>query len=160
MKFLFFITTISLKECTAVKGYRYDGLLNGMKIFFVLIVMLWNVADCKAQSHFHLAQIVQITIGPSKDTLLGLSSASSLMANKKTILYPLFYCYKNFISSQDSQRCSFTPTCSVYALKAIHKRGIFWGILDGFDRLTRCNGAGHDQYEYIQATNELIDEVD
>ncbi|MEY3416589.1 MAG: hypothetical protein RL711_386 [Bacteroidota bacterium] len=131
-----------------------------MKIFFVLIVLFWTIADSKAQINLHLAQLEQISIGAAKDTLLGLESTSSLMVNKKTILYPLFYIYKNFISSQDSQRCAFTPTCSVYALKAVRKRGLFLGVLDGFDRLTRCNGAGHEHYEYIQATNQLIDEVD
>lgn len=48
--------------------------------------------------------------------------------------------YKKYISSQDGSNCNFKPSCSEYCYLSIKKKGVFWGILNSFDRLTRCNG--------------------
>jgi putative component of membrane protein insertase Oxa1/YidC/SpoIIIJ protein YidD len=71
----------------------------------------------------------------------------------------LFMFYKHFISSQDSQHCSFTPSCSVYAVETIKKQGFFIGILDTFDRLTRCNGLSPENYDHDMKQRLLIDPV-
>ena len=42
----------------------------------------------------------------------------------------LFLFYKSFISSQDAQSCSFTPSCSVYALEAVKKQGVLKGMIN------------------------------
>lgn len=52
----------------------------------------------------------------------------------------LFRFYKNYISSQDAVSCTFTPSCSEYALEALQKEGFLSGFLNAFDRLERCNG--------------------
>lgn len=72
----------------------------------------------------------------------------------------LFLFYKSFISSQDSQSCSFTPSCSVYALEAVKKQGVLKGMLNGFDRLSRCNSLSPEKYEIDPKTQLLIDPLE
>ncbi|WP_081457036.1 membrane protein insertion efficiency factor YidD [Marivirga tractuosa] len=69
----------------------------------------------------------------------------------------LFLFYKSFISSQDAQSCSFTPSCSVYALEAVKKQGVLKGMMNGFDRLSRCNSLSPEKYEVDPETKLLID---
>lgn len=69
----------------------------------------------------------------------------------KTITTPIksgliFKFYKNFISSQDGNNCSFYPSCSQYATSCIKHKGIFLGTLIAFDRISRCNGGNHQFY--------------
>jgi len=72
----------------------------------------------------------------------------------------LFIIYKNFISSQDSHSCSFTPSCSEYAIESIRKNGFFIGGLDAFDRLSRCHGLSPELYIKEPISNRLIDPVE
>lgn len=71
----------------------------------------------------------------------------------------LFLLYKAFISSQDGQSCSFTPSCSAYGLDAVRLHGPLKGALMGFDRLTRCHGLSPEWYEYDRQMKLLIDPV-
>ena len=64
-----------------------------------------------------------------------------------TIVSVGFLFYKSFISSQDNPSCVFTPSCSEYAVQAIHQKGFLVGWLMTFDRLSRCHGlVGHHHY--------------
>jgi putative membrane protein insertion efficiency factor len=68
-------------------------------------------------------------------------------SNEVAFVFHLFYSgYKKFISSQDSQSCSFTPSCSEYAVMAIRTNGLVKGMLMSFDRLQRCNGFKSERY--------------
>jgi hypothetical protein len=58
----------------------------------------------------------------------------------------LFLLYKSFISSQDASSCTFTPSCSEYAMMAISKQGIVIGTINFFDRFSRCNGLSPENY--------------
>jgi uncharacterized protein len=71
----------------------------------------------------------------------------------------LFLFYKSFISSQDGSHCTFTPSCSVYALQAIRKEGVLPGLLNFLDRFIRCNGLSPQLYEFDPVHNLLIDPV-
>ena len=71
----------------------------------------------------------------------------------------LFLFYKAFFSSQDFSSCSFHPSCSVYALESVSKLGLLTGIMDTFDRLTRCNGLSPEKYIINQKFNLLEDGV-
>ncbi len=51
----------------------------------------------------------------------------------------LFVMYKYVFSSQDLSSCVFSPSCSVYGLHSVRKLGPVRGILNTFDRLTRCH---------------------
>jgi uncharacterized protein len=72
----------------------------------------------------------------------------------------LFLAYKHFISSQDVASCVFYPSCSVFALQAIKKQGLLPGVLNAFDRLTRCNPLSPEKYEKYQNTGLLYDPVE
>jgi len=64
----------------------------------------------------------------------------------KIIMEFLFWVYKNFVSTQDISRCSFTPSCSEYMRDAILIQGPVFGFLNGLDRLMRCNGLSPEKY--------------
>jgi len=69
---------------------------------------------------------------------------------KKIIGFPfivLVKIYQWVISPILPQSCRYTPTCSVYMIEAIKKRGPIVGIYLGIKRIIRCNpwgGHGHD----------------
>jgi putative membrane protein insertion efficiency factor len=75
-------------------------------------------------------------------------------------LTALFILYKSVLSSQDGSSCTFTPSCSEYALQAINKKGLIVGSLMTFDRLTRCNGLNPDKYPYDYKRQLFIDPVE
>lgn len=67
--------------------------------------------------------------------------------------------YKTYISSQDVPNvCKFQPSCSVYGHQALHKNGVFIGIMLTLDRLTRCNGRQTTEiYDFDENTQTYID---
>jgi len=72
----------------------------------------------------------------------------------------LFVFYKRNISPFDFQSCGFYPSCSVYAIESVEKKGILLGIIATFDRLSRCNGISPEKYEHYKNTKYLYDPVD
>ncbi len=70
-----------------------------------------------------------------------------------------FYVYKTFISSQDHMSCVFTPSCSEYAVEAVRRQGMLIGLVNTFDRLTRCNGLRPGDYPVDQVSRRLSDPV-
>jgi putative component of membrane protein insertase Oxa1/YidC/SpoIIIJ protein YidD len=77
----------------------------------------------------------------------------------KLLLTSGFAFYKTFVSSQDGVKCTFYPSCSVYALNTIKTNGLL-GVLDAIDRLTRCNGISPEKYHIDEATHRLYDPVE
>jgi uncharacterized protein len=71
----------------------------------------------------------------------------------------LFVFYKKYISSQDASSCSFTPSCSEYAIMAVKKQGVLVGLLNFWDRFSRCNGMSPENYNIDQKLRLLIDPV-
>lgn len=72
----------------------------------------------------------------------------------------LFLLYKEYVSSQDAtSSCSFTPSCSVYAVRAVKSRGIIMGLINFFDRFSRCNSLNPEDYPLHQKTKRLFDPV-
>jgi putative component of membrane protein insertase Oxa1/YidC/SpoIIIJ protein YidD len=67
--------------------------------------------------------------------------------------------YRNLLSSQDGDRCGFTPSCSRYAKLAIGRYGPVRGLIMAADRLQRCNGMGGSYYPRDRATGRLYDPV-
>jgi putative component of membrane protein insertase Oxa1/YidC/SpoIIIJ protein YidD len=71
-----------------------------------------------------------------------------------------FLFYKKFISSQDKPACVFTPSCSVYAVQAFQKKGVFLGWLSAFDRLSRCHPmVKPNDYPYDKKTQRYYDPI-
>jgi len=71
----------------------------------------------------------------------------------------LFLFYKSFVSSQDGQQCSFTPSCSVYGMEAVKEKGVLKGMVLTFDRLTRCNGLSPEKYSIDPETGKFYDPI-
>lgn len=76
----------------------------------------------------------------------------------KLILTGGFAFYKTFVSSQDGVKCTFYPSCSVYALNTIKTNGLI-GVLDAIDRLTRCNGISPEKYHIHEPSQRFYDPV-
>ena len=57
----------------------------------------------------------------------------------KKLLLAIIRFYQRAISPWFPARCRFRPTCSAYAMEAIHKYGAFKGSLLAIKRLLRCN---------------------
>lgn len=72
----------------------------------------------------------------------------------------LFIFYKSFVSSQDAVSCVFYPSCSLYSIQAIQKKGLFRGTLMTFDRLSRCNYLSPEEYPVYPNTRLLYDPVE
>jgi hypothetical protein len=75
----------------------------------------------------------------------------------QAIFSGLFLFYKYAISSQDYNKCSFTPSCSEYGLLSVKKHGVVVGIISTIDRLQRCNGLSPTKYEIDMDARLLID---
>jgi uncharacterized protein len=69
----------------------------------------------------------------------------------------LFLGYKNFVSSQDQNVCSFTPSCSEFGILAVKRFGVVKGGVLTMDRLTRCNGLSPEKYQIDKQRRLLID---
>ena len=69
----------------------------------------------------------------------------------------MFLFYKSFFSSQDEAKCSFTPSCSEYAMYSLKKHGLIIGVMAACDRLLRCNGLSPENYEIDFEKKLLID---
>lgn len=69
----------------------------------------------------------------------------------------LFLLYKKYVSSQDASSCSFTPSCSVYAVQAVKSQGLIIGLINFFDRFSRCNSLSPEDYQRHNKTNRLFD---
>lgn len=66
--------------------------------------------------------------------------------------------YKKNFSFFDTNNCNFSPTCSTYGLATIKKHGFFIGIIDTFDRLTRCHAKAElSNYEHDATSHLFID---
>jgi len=69
--------------------------------------------------------------------------------------------YQLFISSQqDKLVCIFTPSCSHFAMAAIKKYGVFYGILMASDRLQRCHTLGRKDYLIHPTTGKFYDPIE
>ncbi|MBE9487418.1 MAG: membrane protein insertion efficiency factor YidD [Desulfuromonadales bacterium] len=56
--------------------------------------------------------------------------------------------FQKYISPVDGTRCPMYPTCSSYALQALHKHGPLLGVFQTVDRLYR-EGDPHEQQQPI-----------
>lgn len=67
----------------------------------------------------------------------------------KKILVSLIKFYRKFISPLKPPSCRFIPTCSVYAIEAIEKHGVFKGLYLSLRRILRCNPLSKGGYDPV-----------
>ncbi len=126
-----------------------------MKIFIIILFLFSNqLAFCQNKDEVNL--LIKNQPHSHKTHWEIAKNNNSTM---EIVLSQFFLFYKNFISSQDSQSCGFTPSCSVYAVESIKKQGLIIGLLDAFDRLMRCNGFSPENYNIDYSKKLLFDPV-
>ncbi len=69
----------------------------------------------------------------------------------RLILTTPIVAYQHVISPALPRRCKYEPTCSRYALDAIHAYGILRGVVLATWRLLRCNPWSDGGYDPVQA---------
>ncbi len=130
-----------------------------MKYTILGCLILSSTLALRAQQTSDLAALSKAFEPTANTRLSERFSASKQNRNElQLLLSGLFLTYKAFVSSQDQNRCSFTPSCSEYGLLAVKKLGIIRGGLSTFDRLTRCNGLNAHNYEVDIQKRQLIDQ--
>ncbi len=72
----------------------------------------------------------------------------------------LFGFYRTVLSTQDSQLCAFTPSCSRFSQLAIARLGFARGVLVTADRLLRDHVLAVDFYDGDPETGLLRDDPD
>jgi putative component of membrane protein insertase Oxa1/YidC/SpoIIIJ protein YidD len=81
--------------------------------------------------------------------------------NEVSFLFSVtFVLYKEVVSSQDIDACVFTPSCSVYAIECIKRKGAVVGFFTAIDRLTRCNPGRNKHLSINSETGKYFDPVE
>ncbi len=111
-----------------------------------------------SQDNYQLNQIQQ-RLQPSEDLIVDYTQITDHSNEIEFITSYLFLFYKRFVSSQDASSCSFTPSCSVYAVQSIKTQGMLMGLINFFDRFSRCNTFSPEHYEIHEQEHLLIDPV-
>lgn len=88
------------------------------------------------------------------------SAQTNERSDLKLLATGLIRVYQLFVSSQSTDVCIFTPSCSRFSTAAINRYGVVHGGLMAFDRLTRCSGLGVPYYSIDPATGKCIDPVE
>jgi len=68
---------------------------------------------------------------------------------KQTFIY-LINLYRKYISPMSAPSCKYSPTCSMYAIQAIEKHGVFKGSLMALYRILRCNPFSKGGYDPVK----------
>ena len=73
----------------------------------------------------------------------------------KSLLIKIIKLYKKYISPRLNTGCIFTPTCSIYAIEALEKRGLFMGIILTVWRILRCNSLNKGGFDPVPDSNKV-----
>ena len=130
-----------------------------MKRAIVLICLIALVINTNGQSQTEIANLKKLN-KPTFHKPHYPGARKSKDNEFQLLASRLFLFYKHFISSQDATQCSFTPSCSVYAIRAIQQQGFLLGIINFFDRYTTCNNLSPERYPRHPETHLLYDPVD
>ncbi len=116
-----------------------------MKILITIILFLNSFSNLSySQTAGEITAMQEVSF--SLDEIKEYEDAKNNSNEIEMVFSGLFLFYKHFISSQDGMSCSFTPSCSEFGIQAVKKQGMAAGMMNTFDRLTRCNGL--DQHKY------------
>ncbi len=129
-----------------------------MKYFFICLLIL-ICAEAKSQTSED-AKHFSGWIYMEKSSAKNYASAKKNTSLEEHIFSAAFLFYKQYISSQDKNACTFSPSCSEYALQSIKKEGIVLGMMSGFDRISRCHNLSREKYHILPHTHLLYDPVE
>jgi putative membrane protein insertion efficiency factor len=128
-------------------------------LFIIISCLISLSTELRGQDRNDL-ELLQSKYDPklaSKPTYI--ETAKSNRNEVQVVFAGLFLFYKSFISSQDSQKCVFHPSCSEYGMLAIKQFGALKGMALTFDRMSRCNALSPQKYQYDPNRNVLLDPV-
>jgi len=127
-------------------------------IFIISLFLIASSSILLSQSPVPLAKVDYAEfVLPGNKTEKQTSTLKNSKNEVEMVMTLFFNAYKSFFSSQDLNTCTFTPSCSVYGLQAMRKRGLFMGGIQTFDRLSRCHGFSRELYEIDQSSSLQID---
>ena len=126
-----------------------------MKKVSIIIVLIFLASGCFAQLSKDIDKFQGIQVVEEENKKQSFSSDNTGVFF--IITKQLFMLYKQFISSQDANRCPYAPSCSTYMLQSIDENNFISGLLNGLDRWTRCNGRDLDKYFMDHEKHKLID---
>ncbi|MFW6019161.1 MAG: membrane protein insertion efficiency factor YidD [Bacteroidales bacterium] len=125
---------------------------------FIIIVFLAISFMGYGQTNDQIAEIQQTYTKPHNHTHEH-NYKKEYSNELEFITFNLFLFYKKYVSSQDASSCSFTPSCSVYAVQALKSQGMIMGLINFFDRFSRCNSLSPEDYPSHSETQLLYDPV-
>ena len=118
----------------------------------LLVASLAAQADQRDDLSFLQETLAETPTGPAPPATL--ASAGDEFTLARSLFFSF---YQRFLSSQDGDMCSFTPSCSRYAMLVIERYGAVRGLLMALDRLQRCHGMGRGLYPVDPRTGRLSD---
>jgi len=131
--------------------------MKNLKIFFLaFIIIILNVRTKLFSQNSEDILLLKKEIKTSQNQY---KYSFNAVNEYQLVLNNMFVFYKKVFSANDIQSCSFYPSCSQYAMQTIKINGFMIGILDTFDRLSRCNGMSPQNYTKYKNTNLLYDLV-
>jgi putative membrane protein insertion efficiency factor len=68
---------------------------------------------------------------------------------RHVVTFPI-QAYRLIVSPLLGRRCKYHPTCSQYALDAVHEVGVARGLVLAGWRLLRCNPWSHGGVDYVR----------
>lgn len=72
----------------------------------------------------------------------------------KKIFIVIIRAYQILISPFSSGKCRFIPTCSNYAIEAINRHGVIYGLYLSAGRILRCNPFNPGGYDPVPEKKE------
>ncbi|MFH1779450.1 MAG: membrane protein insertion efficiency factor YidD [Candidatus Omnitrophota bacterium] len=68
---------------------------------------------------------------------------------KNLVIAAIKFC-RNLLFFNKLPSCRFYPSCSAYAIEAIHKKGVLKGLFMSFLRIFRCNPISKGGYDPVK----------
>ena len=73
---------------------------------------------------------------------------------KKIFIHPIIL-YQKIISANSYISCRYSPSCSNYAIEAIHKLGVIIGLFVSIKRLSRCVFFSQMSYDPVPSNKKI-----
>ena len=127
-----------------------------MKKQCIILMLLIISSYCYSQQNLISTHYHQFDVNEGKTSY---KSHASYSNEAQAVASFFFLFYKEFVSSQDINSCVFTPSCSVYAMESVKTMGVCKGLLNAFDRVSRCHPFAQKYYPIDPKTKHLYDPV-
>jgi uncharacterized protein len=79
------------------------------------------------------------------------TAVSRLGSLPRALVLGLLKLYQRVVSPALPRRCKYEPTCSEYAVQAVHELGVIRGSVLAAWRVARCNPFSHGGYDPVEA---------